>query len=486
MRWIVAVPSYKRPDVLQKKTLTTLHDGKVPADRVYVFVANKEQEAEYKASLDHSYYNKIVVGIVGLAAQRQFISDYFPKDELILFMDDDITKLIHRVNDKKAVTITDLVPMIDRGFETMKKEGAHIWGVYAAANPFYMSAGYTTKLRFLIGAFYGIINTKKPAYKLKYGDNQEDKERTLRYWVEDKKLVRFNDVAPKTVIYAPGGMTADVPDRIKRTKEGTEKIIKEFPEYVRQTYKKASSTYDLLFRTGKIAGGGGAEEDEEEDTGIRELPIRNEAKYEEAKERLLEALRAATLPKIGKPAAAATEKQKSKGFSRVTGRADVIGSIGRTVTFGYGMRKFKGYGEFAPNKKYPELLKCLAEFGNRVVPKGWTYEAITLNEGVKAKKHKDNKNSGDSVIIGIGDFSGGDIKVWDAEDKNGKAFVLHDQPLMFNGATHYHQTTPFKGERYTMIFYKQKKPGKTRGVPMKGAGPTMEEDDEDVSGGIFA
>jgi hypothetical protein len=78
--------------------------------------------------------------------------------------------------------------------------------------------------------------------------------------------------------------------------------------------------------------------------------------------------------------------------------------------------------------------------------------------------------------------------VWDAEDKNGKAFNLHDQPLMFNGATHYHQTTPFKGERYTMIFYKQGKPGKTRGVTMKGKGEDEKTEDEDevYYGGIFA
>lgn len=227
----------------------------------------------------------------------------------------------------------------------------------------------------------------------------------------------------------------------------------------------------------------------EEDTGIRPIPIRNKAKYEEAKERLLEVLRDTTLPKIGKPERAeVSAKRVEKGYRRVTNRADVIGSIGRTITFGYGLRKFKGYGEFAPNKRHPELLKRLAEFGNRAVPKGWTYETITLNEGVKAKKHKDNKNVGDSVIIGIGDFTGGDIYVWDAEDKNKKAFNLHDQPVMFNGNTHFHQTAPFKGERYTMIFYKQGKPGKTRGVPMKGKGEDSDsEEEEDVYyGGIFA
>ena len=51
--YIVAVPSYKRPSLLQKKTITTLKNGGVPASKVFVFVANKEEYADYKLSLIH-------------------------------------------------------------------------------------------------------------------------------------------------------------------------------------------------------------------------------------------------------------------------------------------------------------------------------------------------------------------------------------------------------------------------------------------------
>jgi hypothetical protein len=211
------------------------------------------------------------------------------------------------------------------------------------------------------------------------------------------------------------------------------------------------------------------------ETGIQILPIRSKSAYETAKTALLEELKDITIKRLGTP----VKDVKNP----VTGRADVIGTIGRTMTMGYGMVKFKGYREFVWNKKYPELLKRLVEFGNRVVPKGWDYETITVNHGVKAKKHKDTGNAGDSVIIGIGDFTGGDIKVWDENDKNPKEYNLKDQPLMFNGATHYHQTMPFKGDRYTFIFYRQKREGTSKGVTMKGKG---ECDDDTISGGIFA
>jgi hypothetical protein len=316
-----------------------------------------------------------------------------------------------------------------------------------------MKPGYTTNLRYIVGAAYGLRNTKNPAYDLKYGDNQEDKERTLRYWTVDKILIRFNDIAPKTAYYAKGGIFALYPNRIKDTKAATETILAEFPQYVRQVHKKAKGTYDLLFRTGKIARAAPIAAD----TGIQILPIRDRAAYETARTDLLAQLQVTTIPPIqgGLPGSG-------------PGRGQVIGRIGRTMSFGYGIRTFKGYGEFAMNTKYPTLLKLLVSYGNLVVPTGWRYETITVNYGVKAKKHKDAKNSGESVIVGIGDFTGGDIKVWNTDDVTEAIYNLHDQPLMFNGSTHFHETMPFDGERYTFIFYRQKRPGKTDGVTMMG------------------
>jgi len=452
MNWIIAIPSYKRPEQLQKKTLTTLYNGKVPASKIFVFVV-AEEEAAYKAALNPEYYNTLIVGHLGLDNQRNFIMKHFPKNQLILFVDDDIMKLMNRTDDNTVAMIEDLNPMITKGFEVMKREGANIWGIYPTANPFYMKAGYTTNLRYIIGAFYGIKNTKCKAYALKYSDNQEDKERTLRYWIKDGIVVRFNDIAPKTSYYAAGGILANQPDRIQKTKDYTGYLIAEFPQYLRQVYKKANGSYDLLFRTGKIA----QRTAPILDTGIHSLTIRDTSTYQTARTLLLEELRKTNIPKI-----------KGGMPNSGPGRGDVIGQIGRTIVFGYGMRTFKGYAEFISNKRYAYLFKLLVAFGNLIVPKDWTYQAITLNHGVEAKKHKDSKNCGDSVIIGIGDYTGGDLRVWDTDEGDGKEYNLHDTPYMFNGALHYHQTMPFEGERYTMIFYKQRKEGGTDGVSMIG------------------
>ena len=44
----------------------------------------------YKKNLDPSYYNKIIIGIPGLANQRQYIMEQYPDNKQIIFMDDDI------------------------------------------------------------------------------------------------------------------------------------------------------------------------------------------------------------------------------------------------------------------------------------------------------------------------------------------------------------------------------------------------------------
>jgi hypothetical protein len=43
--WVIAIPSYKRYDMLVEKTLTTLKNYKIPPLVITVFVADKEEEA---------------------------------------------------------------------------------------------------------------------------------------------------------------------------------------------------------------------------------------------------------------------------------------------------------------------------------------------------------------------------------------------------------------------------------------------------------
>jgi hypothetical protein len=244
MSWHICIPSYKRPAVLARKTLKTLLEGKVPPERITVYVADEAEEIEYRASVPSSI--RIVVGVLGLANQRKFIQSQWPVDTRLVFFDDDITAIKQKVGTGLG-TVLDIPKLIDEAFAEMEKAGANIWGVYPACNGLFLSNTVATKLCYIIGALYGIKNTE--GAELKYGDNQEDKERTLRYWKRDGVVCRLNSFSIRTQFYAPGGM--DTPTRKAETKIATQQLVEEFPDLITQVYKEKIGIYDIKFKTSK-------------------------------------------------------------------------------------------------------------------------------------------------------------------------------------------------------------------------------------------
>src|SRR6056300_721462 len=84
---------------------------------------------------------------------------------------------------------------------------------------------------------------------------------------------------------------------------------------------------------------------------------------------------------------------------------------------------------------------------------GFEFTSIVINKNHMARLHKDKNNIGESYIIALGDYTGGELRVWNT-DKT--AFADHDiknKWLRFNGAEHFHETLPFEGERYSIVYY---------------------------------
>ena len=48
------------------------------------------------------------------------------------------------------------------------------------------------------------------------------------------------------------------------------------------------------------------------------------------------------------------------------------------------------------------------------------YETITINVNFQCAWHRDTGNRGDSTIIGLGDYSGGQLFVWPVGDDSGQ------------------------------------------------------------------
>jgi hypothetical protein len=189
---------------------------------------------------------------------------------------------------------------------------------------------------------------------------------------------------------------------------------------------------------------------------IKVLPIRNKSKYLEKREALLKALSGYTVP----PVSVAT---RANQIGMESGRMGGEKGVSRGVVFGFGDNRY-GYNYFRKNKQHPEVYKALVEFGEALVPKGWDFQSIQLNHNVKAKKHIDKKNVGKSVIIGIGDYEGGDLRVFSPDSSKHKDYSIKDHPTMFNGALLPHETQAFsnptayeKGRgRYTIVYFRHK------------------------------
>jgi hypothetical protein len=104
--------------------------------------------------------------------------------------------------------------------------------------------------------------------------------------------------------------------------------------------------------------------------------------------------------------------------------------------------------------KFPELKRAIWALGHRIVP--FRFTTVQVNYNYKTKTHIDKNNVGDSVIVGLGDYKGGDLLV------EGKAYNIKYHPLQFNGAELEHGTAPYTGNRYSLVFFRTKEQGRNK------------------------
>lgn len=252
MDWIVVVPSYNRPGAIKEKTLAVLDFHKIPHNKIYVFVANEDQKKQYLESIGDTY--NIVVGVKGLAQIRNFIFNYFPIGTKLVSFDDDVKKFV-KLADGKLIDFeeSELVQLINTGFEECEKSGAKLWGTYpVSTNAYFMKNTITHDFKFIVGSFWGCINPGAEI-QITSGDEKEDYMRTILFWIRDKKIVRINYVAHRTSCYfGAGGLQSDGTDaRIAKQKAIVEKLLELYPQYIRINTRRKSIYPEILLRRQK-------------------------------------------------------------------------------------------------------------------------------------------------------------------------------------------------------------------------------------------
>ena len=233
--YVVCIPSYKRPTVCNERTLNMLHENKIDPSRIFVYVANKEDYDIYLETLNPERYNKLVIGEKGLVPQRQFIMNQWTTGKHIVFFDDDVERIDLSLSPLFKKHSLDY--FFRYAFSECTKHGSYIWGVYAVFNPFYRKPRkeMTTELNYIVGAFYGIVNRPTlDAIKLtitKEKGQKEDVERTLKYFLHDGIVLRFNKVGFVTKYYGKEGGLGRFEDRIKPMTDASNRLKKMYGDY---------------------------------------------------------------------------------------------------------------------------------------------------------------------------------------------------------------------------------------------------------------
>jgi len=253
--YVICIPSYKRAEICNNKTLNVLHLHHINSNKIYVYVANKEEYNTYKNVLNNNLYNEMIIGRKGLVQQREFIMEQWGEGKHIVFLDDDIESI-----DLSLSTLfknSSLDHFIKKAFEKCKELKSYIWGVYAVYNEFYRKdkKEYTTQLNYIVGAFYGIINRPKlNSIKLKItreNGQKEDVERTLKYFINDGIVLRYNRIGFKTKYYGTTGGLGTLEDRIDAMMKASKKLEDKYGEY---GYIKVRSNGITEFVLRKING----------------------------------------------------------------------------------------------------------------------------------------------------------------------------------------------------------------------------------------
>lgn len=251
----VVIPSYKRHDMIIKKTMGLCNKFNIPSSNIYLFIVDDIDEINNYSKLKETFNNiNIIKGPLGLTNMRNFITLFFPENTELIHMDDDIDEIYEydeEIQKLLPYTSEKFINFINSAFDLCYKNNACLFGIYPVKNPFFMKdlPIITYDLRFCVGAFWGCINKHNIILKL---TEKEDFERTLLFYINHgNNIIRFNRITIKTNYYKnKGGMQANNIDRYELSKESCLYLKNVYPNYIKTILIKKNGMTEIRLRTG--------------------------------------------------------------------------------------------------------------------------------------------------------------------------------------------------------------------------------------------
>ena len=238
MNFRIAIPTISRSETILKKTINYLNKTDIDWTKVDVFLSDGDELEAYKKSLKDYPVNFFVSHTKHINTQRNFIINHYKEGELILGIDDDIDDVQLKVDDKHNVTLTSLVDFVEQAFELSLSNNYDMWGINPVNNPYFMKTNVTFNLKYIVACFYGWRNNyQEKAYVStdpEYG--KEDFERSIRYYIADGGVTRFNYIAPKTKYYSEQGGIQNY-RTIEYEETAVQWLLKEFPAFCKRNTK---------------------------------------------------------------------------------------------------------------------------------------------------------------------------------------------------------------------------------------------------------
>tara|TARA_R110000765_G_scaffold335081_1_gene425423 strand:- start:3444 stop:5231 length:1788 start_codon:yes stop_codon:yes gene_type:complete len=238
----IAIPSYKRFNELEYKTLSFLNGHKINQQKIYIFVREDDLDLSKYLALRSEGYNVVIAGgVKGIGMTHNFITEYFNEEEFIVELDDDILDII----DKNKSSILNFNNIINEMKTKMEENNISYGGIYQVDNKLFMSNSdnYTYDLRYCLGLVRFRFIRKDIILETNYS---EDFENSIVYYIRDGKILKNNWLCGTTKNYANGGCNADGRnfDTEKRDKEH---LANKYPQYCR-LFQRKNERWDLRLK----------------------------------------------------------------------------------------------------------------------------------------------------------------------------------------------------------------------------------------------
>jgi hypothetical protein len=244
LEYQVAIPSHNRSEDINQYSLKYLAETGVSKDRIRIFVA-PDQVAAYEQNTDAGLYAEIVPTAIGIRANHNAITQFYPEGTPLVRADDDVRYLAKAQDPKTLTRVEDSHQLILDSFSNADLVGATLWGLYPIDNPFFMKPKQRYGLSFIIGQFFGAYNRQS---EILGAEIKEDFERSILRFIADGIVLRFEDLT--AVAGRVGGNRGGLQtmDRASMNEQGTDYLLKTYPDFVVEKKSRSNGYREIKLR----------------------------------------------------------------------------------------------------------------------------------------------------------------------------------------------------------------------------------------------